>query len=420
MPASGARGVAVKSDVLSDARHVRLTSAVSSTSSLSVGGGGAAVTRDCRHGDAERSASSEYHLIARGTCWGHAVGQEPIRLGEGDLIVFPQGDAHVLASAPGMRAAPDMSYYARPSTTLPFVYQLGGGGPERTRVVCGFLGCDERPYNPLLTALPTVIHLSATGPQVTTGWLATLLNIAVKESGSARAGGENVLARISELMFVEAIRRYFETLPPAQTGWPAGLRTPVVGPALAARTAARAAWRLSDWRDSWPLAFGPHGRFTKLVGQPPMHSPRWHAACFAFAARRRQVAAVSGAVGYSRKRRSAARSEAGGSGSAAWRKGTVPRLPAVAPEERLPMSGPLRDGLCEVVSRRPISGLCWPRTAIRRVASSLRRYRPHFYRSFGRCPCLTDMRSWTCDGALRATVADRRSHPVGLGPGKGM
>ena len=56
----------------------------------------------------------------------------------------------------------------------------------------------------------------------------------MKESGTARAGRDNVLARLSELMFVEAIRRYLETLPPAQTGWLAGLRDPVVGQALAA------------------------------------------------------------------------------------------------------------------------------------------------------------------------------------------
>ena len=150
----------------------------------------------------------ELHLLAHGTCWGHAVGQEPIRMREGDLIVFPQGDAHVLSSAPGMRAAPDMSAFARSSTPLPIMYELGGGGPERARVVCGFLGLDERPYNPLLTALPRVILLSAAAPGATTGWLGTLLHIAVKETGSGRAGSENVLARLSELMFVEAVRRY--------------------------------------------------------------------------------------------------------------------------------------------------------------------------------------------------------------------
>ena len=129
----------------------------------------------------------EYHLIARGTCWGHAIGADPIRLNEGDLIVFPQGDPHVLSSAPGMRATPDMSMFARPTTALPLVYELGGGGPERVRIVCCFLGCDERPFNPLLTALPAVIHLSSTGDQAMTGWLTTLLNIAVRESGSSRA-----------------------------------------------------------------------------------------------------------------------------------------------------------------------------------------------------------------------------------------
>src|SRR6476660_5934307 len=111
----------------------------------------------------------EYHLVARGSCWANAIGHPPIRLREGDLIVFPQGDAHVLSSAPGMRATPDMSAFARPTTPLPLMYELGGGGPERARVICGFLGCDDRPYNPLLTALPTVIHLRAAGPQATTG-----------------------------------------------------------------------------------------------------------------------------------------------------------------------------------------------------------------------------------------------------------
>ena len=75
----------------------------------------------------------EYHLIARGGCWGHAVGQEPIRLNEGDLIVFPQGDAHVLSSAPGMRAEPNMSMFALPTTPLPIMYELGGSRRGSTR-----------------------------------------------------------------------------------------------------------------------------------------------------------------------------------------------------------------------------------------------------------------------------------------------
>ena len=270
----------------------------------------------------------EYHLIARGTCWGHAVGEEPIRLGEGDLIVFPQGDAHVLSSAPGLRAAPDLSFFARPSTQLPLVYEFGGGGPERARIVCGFLGCDERPYNPLLTALPTVIHLAA-GPHATTGWLSTL-HIAVKESGSARAGGENVLARLSELLFVEAIRRYLETLPPAQTGWLAGLRDPVVGQALAAlHGQATEAWTVERLARLVGLSRSVLAeRFTEMVGQPPMqYLALWR---MQLASRLLleggQVAAVASAVGYeSEAAFSRAFKKLVGQAPAAWRRGTIPR-----------------------------------------------------------------------------------------------
>jgi len=271
----------------------------------------------------------EYHLLARGACWGHVVGQEPMRLREGDLIVFPQGDAHVLSSAPGMRAAPDMSAFARPSTPLPIVYELGGGGPERARVVCGFLGCDERPYNPLLTALPTVIHLAAAGPHATIGWLGTLLNIAVKESGSARAGSENVLARLSELMFVEAIRRYLETLPPAQTGWLAGLRDPVVGQALSALHGQPSeSWTVERLARLVGLSRSVFAeRFTDMVGQPPMqYLALWRMQLASrLLVEGGQVAAVACAVGYeSEAAFSRAFKKLVGQAPATWRRGTVP------------------------------------------------------------------------------------------------
>src|SRR5262245_35300085 len=53
----------------------------------------------------------EYHLLARGSAWGHAIGDAPVRLHEGDLLIFPQGDAHVLSSAPGMRAQTDRAMF---------------------------------------------------------------------------------------------------------------------------------------------------------------------------------------------------------------------------------------------------------------------------------------------------------------------
>ena len=279
----------------------------------------------------------EYHLIARGACWANAIGHPPMRLREGDLIVFPQGDAHVLSSAPGMRATPDMSMFSRSPTALPLVYELGGGGPERSRIVCGFLGCDERPYNPLLSALPTVIHLEAAGPTATAGWLATLLNIALKESGSARAGTENVLARLSEVMFVEAIRRYLETLPPSQTGWLAGLRDPVVGQALSAlHGAPEQAWTVERLAQLVGLSRSVFAeRFTDMVGQPPMQDlALWR---MQLASRLLmeggQVAAVADAVGYeSEAAFSRAFKKLVGQAPATWRRGhTATPAPSAPP-----------------------------------------------------------------------------------------
>src|SRR5262249_19643360 len=140
----------------------------------------------------------EYHLIARGSCWAQLGDHPPMRLNEGDFLIFPQGDPHTLSSTPGMHATPELSWFVRRST-LPMVYEVGGGGPDRTRLVCCFLGLDERPFNPLLAALPHVIHLSASAHDGSTGWLTTLFNIAVRESGSTRAGSENILSRLSEL-----------------------------------------------------------------------------------------------------------------------------------------------------------------------------------------------------------------------------
>ena len=265
----------MKTDVLSDVlRAVRLTGAVYFDFELSSPWVREAPPARDLAGVVMPGAQRvvEYHLIARGSCWGHAIGQEPIRLNEGDVIVFPRGDAHVLSSAPGMRAVPDMSAFARPSTPLPLFFEIGGGGPERARIVCCFLGCDERPFNPLLTALPSVIHLAAAGAQSPTGWLGHLMSTAAMESRSARPGSENVLARLSELMFVETIRRHLERMPLAETGWLAGLRDPIVGSALAAlhSTPARP-WTVERLARVVAVSRSVLAeRFTALVGQPPM------------------------------------------------------------------------------------------------------------------------------------------------------
>jgi AraC-like DNA-binding protein len=214
----------------------------------------------------------EYHVVTSGTCWGGLVDETPVRLEAGDIIVFPQGDAHVMSSAPGMRGLPDYDAVERARTgRLPISIKMNGGGPERTEVICGFLGCDARPFNPLLSALPRVLHISrrlATGD----GVLESFVKLALAESTAPRAGGDAVLARLSELMFVEVVRRYLATLPPENGGWLAGLRDDSIGRVLA-KIHDRPAqdWTLDELgREVGVSRSVLAERFTHFVGVPPM------------------------------------------------------------------------------------------------------------------------------------------------------
>lgn len=174
-----------------------------------------------------------FHAVLAGACWVEMDDGSlpPLRLESGDVLVVPAGTSHSLASDPGMRGVRDLSLYRRPNDQpLPFLLRGGGGGAETTRFVCGYLGCDMRPFNPLLASLPPVIH--AQGRAGGTAWVTRLIELAVQETWMRRAGGEIVLARLSELLFVEVIRGHLEALPEESRGWLAGLRDRHVGAAL--------------------------------------------------------------------------------------------------------------------------------------------------------------------------------------------
>jgi AraC-like DNA-binding protein len=269
-----------------------------------------------------------YHAVVAGCCFGGLVDGPRIRLEAGDVIVFPHGDAHVMSSAPGLPARLDRGRYRRPGSHLPVPVRVDGNAGERSRLVCGFLGCDVLPFNPLIRALPPVLHVSdRTGPDA--GWLGRLVQVALAESRSRRSGGETVLARVSELLFVEAVRRHLESLPADRTGWLSGLRDPQIGRALAVLHARPDyGWTLQALAREVALSRSVLAeRFTQLIGQPPMqYLANWRMQIGAGSlARGDKVASVALEVGYdSAAAFSRAFKKLVGRSPSAWRAGQPP------------------------------------------------------------------------------------------------
>jgi AraC-like DNA-binding protein len=246
-----------------------------------------------------------FHVITSGSCWVEAVDEPeaPVLLRAGQMVIFPSGEANILASAPGMRGQPDLPRYYRPlAQALPFVIDINGdSSAEGCRIVCGYFACDTRPFNPLLESLPRMVHAPLSA--ASWGWMVGLLDTAIRASNDRQPGQEAMLAKLSELMFLEALRAHIEGLPPQTRNWVAGLRDPEIGVTL----------RLIHGRfaEPWTLELLARAsnmsrstladRFTAYVGIPPMtYLAQWRLQA---AARLLQngsvsVAQAAAAVGY--------------------------------------------------------------------------------------------------------------------------
>lgn len=215
-----------------------------------------------------------YHVVTAGSCFATIAGGEPILLKAGEAIVFTRADSHVMSSAPGVRAIPatrDVIEIAAASER-PFRINCGGDTATPTRLVCGYLACDARPFNPLVDNLPPVIT-SGDAAGTDGGGLAHFVRYAVAEVSEKRVGGETVLTKLSEVMFVDVLRRYIAALPPRQSGWLAGLRDPFIGRALSLLHGDPARnWTIEDLAKQIGQSRSVLAeRFTEIVGVPPMH-----------------------------------------------------------------------------------------------------------------------------------------------------
>ncbi len=267
-----------------------------------------------------------FHILMQGRCRARLKnGGDTLDVEAGDLLLVAHDDAHLLGSDLHLASVTSDTLVqpAPPGGMLSIDH--GGGGAE-TRFMCGFLACDPQLCRPLLDALPRILRVPLGNGPAAAQWMVSLARRGALENSAPGPGSGTLLAKLAELLFVEAIRRHIDSLPERQLGWLAGLRDRHVGRALALLHERP----MHEWTAD--LLAGRTGlsrsalsqRFTRMVGQSPMqYLKRWRMGLAAAALKdsRRPVAALAEQYGYeSEAAFSRAFKREFGSPPAAWRR----------------------------------------------------------------------------------------------------
>lgn len=240
-----------------------------------------------------------YHYVTEGSMLLKVQGHTPIRVEQGELVVLTRNDPHVLGSSLNLPPI-DAGHLVNldPAGGLIRI-EFGGGGP-RTRILCGFLG-DDMPYNPLLAMLPAVLKQNV-AEGASGSWIEGSFRQAARELAEGKVGSPIFLAKLAELLFMEAVRR-FVAAQPQDGAWSAGLKDRSVGRALGllhGQIARR--WTTDDLAAEIGLSRSAFAdRFTRAVGEPPMRylaRRRLAHACILLKDGAASVASIAYEVGY--------------------------------------------------------------------------------------------------------------------------
>jgi AraC-like DNA-binding protein len=242
-----------------------------------------------------------YHFLIEGSGLVRLEDGSMLRLEAGDVIVLPHGDAHGMASREGVREAETSAILEKLQSRDLRTMQAGGGG-DVTRFVCGYMACDPLLCRPILQGLPSAFKVNLRTDR-SGHWLENSILHLVEEAASGRAGSEAMLAKLSEALFVDTLRRYISGLPEQEIGWLAGARDPVVGKSLTLlHRKAQHPWTIAELAKEVGLSRSALvERFTRYLAEPPMaYLMRWRLqlAARALSATSRGVAEIASDVGY--------------------------------------------------------------------------------------------------------------------------
>lgn len=217
-----------------------------------------------------------YHLLTEGQAYAEVDGGARISLEAGDVVAFPHGDAHLLGGGRTVRALDAGHALASFLTPDLQAARIGGGG-DCAHFICGFLACDPHVSRSVLGGLPPLFKVNLRDDE-SGRWLENSLRFSVAEAARGKPGTNGMLAKLSEVVFAETLRRYAGGLPADETGWLAGTRDPGISQALRILHQRFAeAWTVARLAQEVGLSRTVLAeRFRHFLGEPPMsYLTRW-------------------------------------------------------------------------------------------------------------------------------------------------
>lgn len=255
---------------------------------------------DCRPFAPVPHSIIAFHYVSSGRMLLLVDEQLPIEVERGDIVVLPRNDEHRLASHPNLEPV-SAEFLIQPGADGRLAHIEYGGGGALTQIVCGFLGSD-RHDDPVLNMLPTVLKLKVEEDALGE-WIESSFRFAAREMSFGLTESPATLAKLAELLFMEAVRRYVNSLPGAESRWCDGARDPRIARALSLlHGQIQRRWTAEQLaREAGMSRSAFAERFTRIMGESPMRyltRIRLHAASHRLKESNESIGRIALAVGY--------------------------------------------------------------------------------------------------------------------------
>jgi AraC-like DNA-binding protein len=212
-----------------------------------------------------------FHFVLRGLCWIELPRENrTLRLVQGDIVLLPHGDAHVIGDVPGRTPVRLDDLLTGCELGPALAIRIGDDDPD-TEILSGGYGLESAESDPIFRHLPAAIHVSASVGEAG-GGIQTALRLLATEVGEQRSGYQAVVDRLVDMLLVYILRSWVESQPVEVQGWLRALRHPQIGEAvcLLHRDPARR-WTVAGLARAVGMSRSAFAReFKELTGEAPL------------------------------------------------------------------------------------------------------------------------------------------------------